>query len=454
MVRKERHAGAEYARDVHAVVAAQMQFAELHAVHLILGHQDAARNQGGVRRREIDLFVFLAEECHDGGLGIGARNNSQLVAQKDLRIGRGTRDDALVQHARTDEGAADELANVAYRLTADAGIGYRNVKENGCIPVGIGLFFPVLILFLEIDAKQPAQKNRRHDDAHHAERISAGIGHRDVFAFVAEHVERLLRGAQARSVRDGAVMNAEHLRQRNASLEKEVECERHSDAQHDRKQREQIELKAAALKGGEKRRPHLQSDEKDKENEPEVAHEVEHRAIDGNARVAEGERNKEHEGDAERYAEQLDSPERHTERDDRRVHKQNVTDGIGVREKLSQPIHINLNNFRAAASHGERLRASMRGQAPPVARRTGRFLPVCRSRRQQSMTPIKPCAGVHFMTDSAHFGTACATASEKMTDPHTGRPLLKKKRFGDPRRDTVVSEPVADGLSMLDQLKI
>ena len=37
---------------------------------------------------------------------------------------------------------------------------------------------------------------------------------------------------------------------------------------------------------------------------------------------------------------------------------------------------------------------------------------------------------------------------------HIGRPLLKKKRFGDPRRDTVVSEPVADGLSMLDQLKI
>ena len=75
------------------------------------------------------------------------------------------------------------------------------------------------------------------------------------------------------------------------------------------------------------------------------------------------------------------------------------------------------------------------------------------------MIPIKPCAGVHFMTDSAHFGMHVRRVHvrrrpKKMTDTHIGRPLLKKKRFGDPRRDTVVSEPVADGLSMLDQLKI
>ena len=42
LVRKERHAGAEYARDVHAVVSAQMQFAKTHAVDFFTRDENIA----------------------------------------------------------------------------------------------------------------------------------------------------------------------------------------------------------------------------------------------------------------------------------------------------------------------------------------------------------------------------------------------------------------------------
>ena len=75
------------------------------------------------------------------------------------------------------------------------------------------LFFrlPVLVLFGEIDREDLAQKHGAEDRPDHAQRIGAGVGDRDVFAFVVQKVERLLRGAEARRIRDGPVVNAQHL---------------------------------------------------------------------------------------------------------------------------------------------------------------------------------------------------------------------------------------------------
>ena len=190
------------------------------------------------------------------------------------------------------------------------------------------------IFFLEIDAKDHAQNDGGHDDAHDAQRVRAGVGDGDVFALIAQHVERFLSGAQARRVGDGTVMHAEHLRQRHGVLQAEVDRNGDRNAQHHGEDREQIELQAAAFKRREKGRSYLQADEKDKQDESEVAHEVEHREVHGDACVAQGQRNEQHEGYAQGNAEYLEAAERHADGNDDRIDKQNVADGIGIRQKL------------------------------------------------------------------------------------------------------------------------
>ena len=165
-----------------------------------------------MRRGKINILFFLTKEGNNGRLGLSSGNDPQLVAHKNLCVRAGTCDHAIVQNARADERPTDEVSDGAHRLTVDAGVGHGDVKENRSVAVGARLLVPMPVFFLEIDAKHLSQDHRRGNDAHHAQRISAGIGNGYVFAFVAQHVERFLCCPEARSVRHGTEMNTEHLR--------------------------------------------------------------------------------------------------------------------------------------------------------------------------------------------------------------------------------------------------
>ena len=90
----------------------------------------------------------------------------------------------------------------------------------------------------------------------------------------------------------------------------------------------------AAFKGREKRRPDLKANEKDKEDEPEVTQEVKNSTVDGNAGVAHGQSNEKNTCDAQRNTENFDASQGHAKRNDHGVHQQNMTDRIGIRQKL------------------------------------------------------------------------------------------------------------------------
>ena len=200
------------------------------------------------------------------------------------------------------------------------------MKEDGCVAVGARLFVPMPILLFKIDAKHLSQNHSRRDDANHTQRISAGIGNGNVFAFVAQHIQRFLRRTEARRVGDGAVMHAQNLRKRHGTLQNQKERDRHENAQTHRQQGEQIELQAAAFEGRKEGRPDLQTDEEHKEDEPEISEEVENRSVDGDAGVAHGQSYKKNEGDAKRNAEHLEASQGHAKCNDHRVHQKNVTD--------------------------------------------------------------------------------------------------------------------------------
>ena len=81
--------------------------------------------------------------------------------------------------------------------------------------IGALLVVPCLVLFGKLDAKDETQKNGRAACADHAQRIGAGIGNGNVFTGILEKIECLLCRAQTRRIRDGAVVHAQHLRERH-----------------------------------------------------------------------------------------------------------------------------------------------------------------------------------------------------------------------------------------------
>ena len=222
--------------------------------------------------------------------------------------------------------------------------------------IGALLVVPGLVLVREPDAEDEAKQNGRADRADHAQRIGAGIGNGNVFAVILEEIERLLRRAEARRVRDGAVVHAQHLRERHDIGEQEVEPDRDRDAQKHLQHGQKIENHAAALEGREKGRADLKADEEDKERQAEVAQEKQDGLVHGEAEMARRQRHEEHEGHAERHAENLETAEHGSQGNDQRVNEKDVRDRGGVRQQMGNPIHggfekVKKSRFRLSQLH-------------------------------------------------------------------------------------------------------
>ena len=117
-------------------------------------------------------------------------------------------------------------------------------------------------------------------------------------------------------------------------MHEEKERYGHHQTQTHRKECQKIELHSPALKGGEKRRSDLQANEKDKKDEPEIPQEVKNGTVDGDAGVTHAQSNEENECDTKRNTEDFDASQGHTECNHHGIHQQNMTDRIGIRQKL------------------------------------------------------------------------------------------------------------------------
>ena len=338
-IRKERHAGAKDPRNVDAVHLIEREVPHSHAVELLPRDEDRARREGRLFAREIHARLFSAEKGRDGKTVLGFGDDAKNVPLLHDRLGRGTRKFPARENAAADERASREFADRTEGLSRDRGVRDFDVKEDRFAVVFLLFGLPVLVFLGEVDRKDLAKEHRAENRSDDAERIGASVCDRDVFTFVVKKVERLLRRAEAGGVRDGPVVDAQHLRQRHPVPEQKPERDRHDDPEKDDHEGEKIQNQSAAFEGREKGRSHLQSHEEDEERETEVADEKEHGLGHREAEVACGESHEENEGYAERNPRHLDAPEKRAEGDDERVDQNDVRHGIRVGKERAKPIH-------------------------------------------------------------------------------------------------------------------
>ena len=191
-----------------------MQRFDLHAVHFVAGNADAAGDQGGVFRREVNFRVFFAAERDDGTLMLGTCDDAELVPTVHHGVGRGTRNLAVVENSRADEGAADEVADFTQRQVVERLVDDGDVKVDRRFRAHFLRFFPECFFVLEINAVSVPQNQYDENDAENGNGVGTGVAHGNV-PFVAHEGQRFLRRTQAGGTRDGTEMHAQQLRQRD-----------------------------------------------------------------------------------------------------------------------------------------------------------------------------------------------------------------------------------------------
>ena len=184
---------------------------------------------------------------------------------------------------------------------------------------------------LHVDVEDLSHKDEREDDAENGNRIGAGIADSDV-ALIAHGCKCFLRRAETGRARDGAEVNAHELRQRKHAARHGPDADREQQAQHHRQAHEAVQAPAAVSQGREKRRANLQADEEDKEDEAEVSEEGNDRRIDVDAEIARKKTQKQHAGDADRDAEELEASDPKARRDDERICEKRMREGARVGE--------------------------------------------------------------------------------------------------------------------------
>ena len=296
--RKERHARAEDAGNVDAVQTVECEILDAHAVDGFARDHERAHDERRLLLGEVDVGALASEEGDDRLLDVGLAHDAQAVVHVQDGRAVGTRDAAVREDSGGDEAAADEVPHLFDRAAFERPVADLDVEEDGFLMVGPLFGVPRLVLFGKLDPEDKADEDRGADRADDAERIGACVGDGDVLTRVLEELERFLSGAETGRVRDGAIVDAEHLRQRQRVLEEDVERDRHGDAKEHLQDGEEVEYHAAALEGRKERGAHLKADEVDEDGEPEVAQEVEHGGIHGEAEVPRGNGREEHEGDA------------------------------------------------------------------------------------------------------------------------------------------------------------
>ena len=327
-----------------------MQVLDERAVDLLARDADEAGDERRVRGRKVDLRVLLAAEGDDRLLVARARHDAQLVALVHDRVGRRTRDHAVVQNARADEVAAHERADLAQRMIVERMVRERHVKVDRRLGALLLRLLPEHLLVLDVDPEDLPHEEKRQNDADDRHGIGAGITHGDV-ALVPHGCERLLRRAQTGRARHGAEVHAEELRQSQRAVRSRPDPDRQKQAHAHRQAHQPVEPPAAVSQGREERRAHLQADEEDEEDQAEVAEERNDRGVDVNAQIARKKAEKKHAGDADRDAEEPEAPDPETRRNDERIREKRVREGARVGKKSLKPAHDrNFRKFESATN--------------------------------------------------------------------------------------------------------
>ena len=201
---------------------------------------------------------------------------------------------ALMTDARADELATEEGLDLHEGLAGNRLVAHLQMEHVG-LAVHVGIEFLEIFLFLlQLDAADVADSDDGGDDAHHAERIGAGITQGNGIARVVELIERFVGGTQTGGIGHGTIEHTYHHGQRHLPVG-EVDGERHGDVEHHDGYGQHVERHATLLKGGEERRTYLQTDAEDKQNQAELADEVEDVRLACEAEVAHQDACKEHE---------------------------------------------------------------------------------------------------------------------------------------------------------------
>ena len=191
-----------------------------------------------------------------------------------------------------------------------------------------------------IDAEDLLEQQQRADDADDGHGIRDGVGERGqretVGRDVRQRAERLRARAERRRVRRGAGEDPEHRRRIEAGQPAGERRARGAE-DHDGR-REHVQFHALLPQRREEAGAELQADGEDKQDQPELFHEIERVMIDRLAEVPDEDAREEHARRAEADAAEFQTPERHPEHAHESEHADGVRDGLRFVE-LEEPAH-------------------------------------------------------------------------------------------------------------------
>ena len=121
---------------------------------------------------------------------------------------------------------------------------------------------PEAFLFGKVDREDFANEDRRPDDADDGKGVGAGVCHRNIGSRVVKRRQRFLRGAEPRGVRDGPVVDAEHLREVDRPRKRKGKRHGERNREKNSEKRQAVQFEAARAKAREKGRPDLKADKK------------------------------------------------------------------------------------------------------------------------------------------------------------------------------------------------
>ena len=280
----------------------KVKLSERLAVHRRTGHQHALAHQWLVLLLPVNLYL-RTDEGDDGlRIGLGA-NHIELVADMEDSVAVGKAHMSVVQNARANEVAVQEVVHLHQRLALQIGIRYLHVHLMG-LHVGVLAFkpFQVLFFFLQTNPADIAHGNRGTDDAHHTERIGTGITRCYLRQIAAENgIERLVGRTKTRSVGHGTIERTHHHWQVMgiAGVEENVVAsEHHQDIKQNGRSSQQVQFYTRRSETLEEARSHLQTNHEDKQHEAEILNERKNADGSREADVSCQDSGKKHKGDS------------------------------------------------------------------------------------------------------------------------------------------------------------
>ena len=241
----------------------------------------------------VHLNLLADERLYGFGILFGA-DNEELVTDVEDGLVVGNADVPFVADARADKCASQELLHLYEGFAGERFVAHLQTHDVRLVLVVGLLVAQLLFIFFEVDPADVADGDDGTDDAHHAKRIGAGISQGDGVARIVQLVQRFVGGTQTGGVGHGTIQDTYNHRQLNAPVD-EVDAQCHHHVQHHDAHGERVQLHAPFLERGEERRPYLQTDAEYKQNQAELADEMQDVRLAREAEVSHQDAGEEHE---------------------------------------------------------------------------------------------------------------------------------------------------------------